>query len=206
VLLLDEPLGALDKKLREETQFELMDLQQELGLTFMIVTHDQEEAMTMSDRIAVMDHGRILQIGTPAEVYEAPVSRYVADFVGNVNLFEGTVDTCSGGQVELAGKDGFPLRANCNAEIDKGATAWFAIRPEKLKVSKKKPDGVNAVEGEVWDIGYLGDMTIFNVRLASGAVIKASVLNARREVEDPIGYDERIWVSFAPEAGILLTQ
>ncbi|MFZ2102552.1 MAG: ABC transporter ATP-binding protein [Oricola sp.] len=206
LLLLDEPLGALDKKLREETQFELMDLQQELGLTFMIVTHDQEEAMTMSDRIAVMDHGRILQIGTPAEVYEAPASRFVADFVGNVNMFEGTVDNCSGGQVDIAGKDGFPLRANCHAEIEKGATAWFAVRPEKLKVSRNKPDGVNAVEGEVWDIGYLGDMTIFNVRLASGSVIKASVLNARREVEDPIGYDERIWVSFAPEAGILLTQ
>ena len=110
------------------------------------------------------------------------------------------------GHAELAGKDGFPIRVSCNAEIEKGATAWFAVRPEKLKVSKAKPDGVNAVEGEVWDIGYLGDMTVFNVRLPSGTVVKASVLNAKREVEDPIGYDETIWVSFGPDTGILLTQ
>jgi putrescine transport system ATP-binding protein len=207
LLLLDEPLGALDKKLREETQFELMDLQQELGLTFMIVTHDQEEAMTMSDRIAVMDKGRILQIGTPVEVYEAPDTRFVADFVGNVNMFEGTVETVSGGTCEIAGKDGFAMRADCKEGTPKDAPVWFAIRPEKMNVTRKKPDGgVNAVEGEVWDIGYLGDMTVFNIRLDSGTVMKASVLNARREVEDPIGYDERIWVSFAPDSGVLLTR
>ena len=115
----------------------------------MIVTHDQEEAMTMSDRIAVMDQGRILQIGTPAEVYEAPVTRFVADFVGNVNLFEGTVENAAGGFVEIAGKDGFPLRVAGEAEIERDAPVWFAIRPEKLKVTRAKPDGVNAVEGEI---------------------------------------------------------
>ena len=162
--------------------------------------------MTMADRIAVMDHGKIKQVATPPEVYEAPSSRFVADFIGNVNMFEGTVSACGDGKAEIAGVDGFPLQVSCHTDLSRDSTVWFAVRPEKLKVSRHKPEGPNAAEGEVWDIGYLGDMTIFNVRLDSGKVVKASVLNARREVEDPIGYDERIWVSFAPDAGILLTQ
>ncbi len=166
LLILDEPLGALDKKLREETQFELMDLQQQLGLTFMIVTHDQEEAMTMSDRIAVMDKGIIAQTGTPAEIYEAPNSRYVADFIGSVNILEGKVVSTGDGPVEIDGPDGkFVGAVRSKAPAD-GETAWFAIRPEKMRVSREKPDGVdNAIRGEVWDIGYLGDMTIVNIRL-----------------------------------------
>jgi len=209
LLLLDEPLGALDKKLREETQFELMDLQEELGLTFMIVTHDQEEAMTMSDRIAVMESGSIEQVGTPAEIYEAPSSRYVADFVGSVNLFEGTVETVDNETIQLNAVDGFKLEALCERPAvelpEKGITAWYSIRPEKISVSRTKPaTSTNAIDGEVWDIAYLGDMTIFNVRLDSGKVIKASVLNATRIVEDPIGYDERVWLSFPANGGILL--
>ncbi|TCD16594.1 ABC transporter ATP-binding protein [Oricola cellulosilytica] len=207
LLILDEPLGALDKKLREETQFELMDLQQELGLTFMIVTHDQEEAMTMSDRIAVMDSGRILQIGTPAEIYEAPSSRFVADFVGSVNMLEGTVETVSGEMTEISGKDGLAIRVTGESGAGAGDKVWLAIRPEKIRVSRNRPEnGANAAEGEVWDVGYLGDMTLFNVRLDTGAIVKASVMNSRREVEDPIGHEDRIWVSFAPDAGILLTR
>ena len=207
LLLLDEPLGALDKKLREETQFELMDLQQELGLTFMIVTHDQEEAMTMSDRIAVMDKGIIKQIGTPAEIYEAPNSRYVADFIGSVNMLEGTVKESSDGVVTLDGADGFAMKVVADKAPQYASLAWFAIRPEKLRVSRARPDNaVNAVEGEVWDIAYLGDMTLFNVKLASGKVVKASLLNRERAVEDPIDYHETIWLHFSPDAGILLTE
>ncbi len=203
LLLLDEPLGALDKKLREETQFELMDLQQELGLTFMIVTHDQEEAMTMSDRIAVMDKGMVKQTGTPAEIYEAPNSRYVADFIGSVNTFEGKAESSSGDKTILAGADGFKLDVMGTAKKD--ATAWFAVRPEKIKVSRKQPAGdANAASGEVWDMGYLGDMTIFHIKLDSGKVVTASILNAQRTVEDPFNEGDKVWLSFAPDAGILL--
>ncbi|MDZ7823604.1 MAG: ABC transporter ATP-binding protein [Ahrensia sp.] len=206
LLLLDEPLGALDKKLREETQFELMDLQQDLGLTFMIVTHDQEEAMTMSDRIAVMDQGTVIQTGTPAEIYEAPNSRYVADFIGSVNTLEGVVTSNKAGTVLLQGKDGFVLEVDAgDSALQKDKTAWFAVRPEKIKISRKKPAGnTNAVQGETWDIAYMGDMTVFNIKLESGAVLQASQLNALRKTDDPIGYDEKVWVSFAPDAGVLL--
>ncbi len=207
VLLLDEPLGALDKKLREETQFELMDLQQELGLTFMVVTHDQEEAMTMADRIAIMDRGQVKQVATPAEVYEAPNSRFVADFIGSVTLFEGKVEKAEGGRTEIAANDGFALRAESTVPVQPGATVFYAIRPEKIRLSKRPPadPSVNAAEGEIWDIAYLGDMTVFHVRLASGKVIKISQMNATREAEEPFGWDEKAWVSFPANAGIVLT-
>ena len=207
VLLLDEPLGALDKKLREETQFELMDLQQDLGLTFVVVTHDQEEAMTMADRIAVMDKGKLVQVATPAEVYEAPNSLFVADFIGNVNQFEGTVERIREGSAYIAAVAGFTVRAETE-DVKKDDTVWFAIRPEKIRVSRKrpKPFNVNAAEGEVWDIAYLGDMTVYHVRLDNGKVVKASALNAARSVEEPLGYEDRVWVSFDADAGIVLTQ
>ncbi|MDI7863459.1 ABC transporter ATP-binding protein [Rhizobiaceae bacterium n13] len=205
VLLLDEPLGALDKKLREETQFELMDLQQELGLTFVVVTHDQEEAMTMADRIAVMSHGKVVQVATPAEIYEAPNCRFVADFIGDVNIVEGKVTAVANGTVEIAGAD-FKVRTVSEVVPATGAAAAFAVRPEKLKVSRAAPadPGINASEGEIWDIGYLGDMTVLHVRLPSGQVVKTSMLNAQREVDNPIGYDEKVWVSFAETAGVVL--
>ncbi|MBC7280384.1 ABC transporter ATP-binding protein [Hoeflea sp.] len=206
VLLLDEPLGALDKKLREETQFELMDLQQDLGLTFVVVTHDQEEAMTMADRIAVMDLGRIVQIGTPAEIYEAPNSEFVASFIGDINLFRGQVTGLNNGVAEIETPDGMVIRSETTVPLQVGQQTGFAIRPEKLRVSRDKPgDGVNAAFGEVWDIGYLGDMTVFHVKLKSGAVVKASLLNAVRTVEHPIGYDEEIWVCFDTDSGIVLS-
>ena len=207
VLLLDEPLGALDKKLREETQFELMDLQQDLGLTFVVVTHDQEEAMTMADRIAVMDLGRIVQIGTPAEIYEAPNSEFVASFIGDINIFRGEVTSASGGAVDIETPDGMVIRSAASpAEpLKSGQKASFAIRPEKLRVSRTRPEGgINAVAGEVWDIGYLGDMTVFNVKLKSGDIVKASLLNAARTVEDPFSYDDEIWISFDADSGVVL--
>jgi putrescine transport system ATP-binding protein len=205
VLLLDEPLGALDKKLREETQFELMDLQMELGLTFVVVTHDQEEAMTMADRIAIMDKGKVMQVATPADVYEAPNSRFVADFIGNVSTFEGKVEKSAKGTVDIAAADGFTIRAETGETFAKGSDIWFALRPEKMKIGKKKPAGsANAAHGEVWDIAYLGDMTVFHVKLDGGKVIKISQMNASRAAEEPLAWDDKVWVSFAPDAGILL--
>ena len=207
VLLLDEPLGALDKKLREETQFELMDLQQTLGLTFVIVTHDQEEAMTMADRIAILDKGEVMQVATPAEVYEAPGSRFVADFVGNINMFEGKIAGRNGTGTAIAGDSGLTVHTSNAGEVPEGTEVAFAIRPEKIKVSSKKPEsGDNVLEGEVYDIAYLGDMTIFHVKLGNGLVVKASSLNATRATEDPLSWDDRAWISFRQDAGVVLTR
>jgi putrescine transport system ATP-binding protein len=207
VLLLDEPLGALDKKLREETQFELMDLQQELGLTFVVVTHDQEEAMTMADRIAIMDKGEVMQVATPAEVYEAPNSRFVAGFVGNVNMFEGSVAERTEKTARITGSTGAQILVENAGDAAKGANVAFAIRPEKIKVSSKKPaDDVNALEGEIYDIAYLGDMTVYHVKLEDGQVVRASTMNAARIVEDPLTWNDRAWVSFRPDAGVVLTR
>jgi len=207
VLLLDEPLGALDKKLREATQFELMDLQQELGLTFLVVTHDQEEAMTMADRIAIMDRGKVMQVATPAEVYEAPASRFVADFVGNVNILEGTVSERSGDAATITGASGAQIRVENAGAAAAGSAVAFAIRPEKIRVSSRRPEGAaNAMEGEIWDLAYLGDMTVYHVRLADGQVVKASALNSSRTVDDPLSWEDRAWISFAPDAGVVLTR
>ncbi|KAB2867199.1 MAG: ABC transporter ATP-binding protein, partial [Bauldia sp.] len=192
VLLLDEPLGALDKKLREETQFELTDLQQKLGLTFLIVTHDQEEAMTVADRIAVMNQGRIIQVATPAEIYEQPNSRYVADFIGDINLIEGRVTAAGNGVVRMdcVGTGGAVEIAQ-ELAARPGDAAWLAIRPEKLAIGLDRPAdaAVNCLSGEVWDIGYLGDVSIYHVRLPTGATVKATVTNRTRLVERPITWD-----------------
>jgi putrescine transport system ATP-binding protein len=207
VLLLDEPLGALDKKLREETQFELMDLQQELGLTFIIVTHDQEEAMTMADRIAIMDKGKVMQVATPAEVYEAPASRFIADFVGSVNMFEGKVIARDANGAIIDSGHGFTIRADNAGEAKSGGTVWFAVRPEKIKVSSKPPEDVsaNAAEGEIWDIAYLGDMTLYHVRLDDGRIVRTSLVNSQRSADDPLSWNDRAWISFRPDAGVVLT-
>jgi putrescine transport system ATP-binding protein len=208
VLLLDEPLGALDKKLREETQFELTDLQMDLGLTFVIVTHDQEEAMTLADRIAVMDHGRIVQVGTPAEIYEQPNSRYVADFIGDINLIEARVVTNVGGQVRMdATGTGTIVDAAQDMKASAGDTVWFAIRPEKVTVTHDPPPhtGVNAIHGEVWDIGYLGDISVYHVRLPTGATVKATIANRSRLVERPITWNDKVWLSWGHDAGVVLT-
>jgi putrescine transport system ATP-binding protein len=207
VLLLDEPLGALDKKLREETQFELMDLQQELGLTFVVVTHDQEEAMTMADRIAIMDKGEVMQVATPAEIYEAPNSRFVAGFVGNVNLFEGSVAERTENTARITGGSGAQISVENAGEAAKGNDVAFAIRPEKIRISSRKPqDAVNALEGEVYDIAYLGDMTVYYVKLDDGQIVRASMLNAARIVDDPLTWSDRAWISFRPDAGVVLTR
>jgi putrescine transport system ATP-binding protein len=208
VLLLDEPLGALDKKLREETQFELMDLQQELGLTFVVVTHDQEEAMTMADRIAIMDKGKVVQVATPAEVYEAPATRFIADFVGTVNMFEGKVTARDGQSTTIDAGNGLNIRTENGGDAVNGNTVWYAVRPEKIRVSSKKPEdqSLNAAEGEVWDVAYLGDMTVFHIKLDDGRIVRTSLINSQRLTDDPLSWNDRAWVSFRPDAGVVLTK
>jgi putrescine transport system ATP-binding protein len=206
VLLLDEPLAALDKQLRGETQFELMELQARLGTTFVIVTHDQEEAMTVAHRMAVMDRGRIVQVGTPAEVYEQPNSRYVASFVGDVNLIEGRLVSTgpSGALVDSAA--GVKLAVRPGGDAEPGATVWVALRPEKLRVASEAPAGdENSVTGRVAEIAYLGNISIYKVRLDNGFVMKAQLPNLTRMVERPIGTNDRVWLSWTPDAGVVLT-
>ncbi len=207
LLLLDEPMAALVRKLREETQFELKALQAELGMTFLIVTHDQEEAMTVADRIAVMREGRIEQVAPPAEIYEAPASRYVADFLGDVNLFEGRVEGAGGGRLTIAAPEG-RFEALDDVSHAVGATAWLAVRPEKMTVSLEPPPSgaANALEGKVWDIGYTGDWTTYIVELAGGRTIRIARANAARLVERPIAWEDRVFVAFAADAGVVLTR
>ncbi len=208
VLLLDEPLAALDKKLREATQFELMDLQSRIGTTFIIVTHDQEEAMTMAHRIAVMDHGRLAQVATPAELYEQPNSRWVAEFIGDVNLIEGGVAAVEAHEIVFETAAGRTFRAPAHADLRPGVKAWLAMRPEKMRIASRQPseDGGNRLAGRVWDIGYLGDMSIYKVKLEDGSIMRASVANARRITEREIGWDEQVWLWWPPEAAVVLTR
>jgi putrescine transport system ATP-binding protein len=208
VLLLDEPLAALDKKLRRETQFELMELQQRLGLTFVIVTHDQEEAMTLASRIAVMRAGRIVQVAPPADIYERPNSRYVADFVGEVNLLEGHVVGVEHGlmRIESAALSR-PILVRTDVEAARGAAIWFAIRPEKLRLRLEPPAErmANLAEGTVCDMGYLGDWTAYRVRLADGTLLRVSGANVQA-VERRPAREDRVWLDWEPEAGLVLTQ
>ena len=207
VFLLDAPLAALDRKLREDTQFELMDLQDRLGLSFIIVTHDQEEAMTMADRIGVMNQGRLAQVATPAELYEQPNSRWVADFIGDVNLIEGRLAEAATVGVVIESASG-RLRAAPFADAQVGATVWLAMRPEKIRISLQPPSTAddNCVAGTVSDIGYLGDTSVYKVRLDSGQQMKASATNLTRLLARPIGWDARVWLSWPPDAGVVLTR
>ncbi|MBL0370728.1 ABC transporter ATP-binding protein [Rhizobium sp. KVB221] len=212
VLLLDEPLGALDRKLREETQFELMDIQDKLGLTFLIVTHDQEEAMTVSDRIAVMDKGIIVQVATPAEIYEAPNSRYVADFIGDINIFEGQVIANAGGTgrsgLVTLDCDGLKVAVEQECAAVSGNAVAFAIRPEKVRLSLEAPadQSINCASGEVLDIGYLGDFSLFLVKLPDGRILRAAQANVSRLVDRPITFGDKVWLTWPAEAGLVLTR
>ena len=208
VLLLDEPLAALDKKLRGETQFELMQLQEKLGLTFVIVTHDQQEAMTVADRIGVMNHGQLIQVATPPEIYELPNSRWVADFIGDVNLIEGRVVEAGEGGTVIDSATAGRLRGLACAATKPGDTVWVALRPEKVRIARDPPVKTeeNCVVGTVDNIGYLGDLSIYKVRLDNGFVMKAAVANVTRLVERSIGWDDRVWLSWVPEAATVLTR
>jgi putrescine transport system ATP-binding protein len=206
VLLLDEPLSALDRKLREETRFELMELQSKLGLTFVIVTHDQEEAMTLAGRIGVMNAGRLEQVATPSGIYERPNSRWVADFIGDVNLIEGRVVSSFLGHVLIESTAGGRLMVTHPTDASIDAVVSVAVRPEKVQI-ETAASGVsaeNCFAGCVTEVGYLGGVSIYKVRLDNGLDMKATVANRTRIIERPIGAGDRVWLSFAPEAGVVL--
>ncbi|MDB6085204.1 MAG: potG, partial [Gammaproteobacteria bacterium] len=186
VLLLDEPLSALDKKLREQTQFELMNIQYQVGITFVFVTHDQDEAMALSTRIAVMNRGQVIQVGTPSEIYEFPQSRFVADFIGTTNLFEGTVSGGEPGHLVVRSAE-----AGCDLIVDElgrfgsGQRVWVALRPEKIRLSKQPlaGDRVNQIKGVVWELGYLGNRSTYRIKTDTGKLVTVFAQNERRTSE-----------------------
>ncbi|MCB1354949.1 MAG: ABC transporter ATP-binding protein [Maritimibacter sp.] len=207
LLLLDEPLGALDRKLREETQFELMDIQETTGTTFVIVTHDQEEAMTVASRIAVMDHGKVIQVDTPAQVYEQPNSVYVADFIGDVNLIEGNYTLAASGTGEIAYAEGEPpITVEPVEGLASGTRVTYAIRPEKISVGRE-PDAErkNTAFGKIIDIGYLGNVSTYHVELANGQMVKAAMTNANRIARREFTWDDEVSISWRETAGVVLT-
>jgi putrescine transport system ATP-binding protein len=213
VLLLDEPLAALDKKLRESTQLELMELQRRLGMTFIIVTHDQEEAMTVAGRIGVMDSGRLEQVATPRELYEAPASRWIAEFVGEINMFEGQVESNEAHRLSISTRAaGTIVAAEPRQPVTK-TNVCVAIRPEKIKLSRRGPvsDAVNAhainrLEGVVTDVSYLGGVTSYKVKLDSGAVLRSSMANTTRLDIDAYSASQRVVAWFTPDDCVVLEQ
>jgi putrescine transport system ATP-binding protein len=211
LLLLDEPLAALDKKLRESTQLELMALQKRLGTTFVIVTHDQQEAMTMADRIGVMDRGRLEQVATPRQLYEAPASRWVAEFVGDVNILEGTVEAREGGRLIMTTRDAGTVVAAEPRPPGDNTAICVAIRPEKVKLSRRGPASdtdlggvLNRLEGVVSDVSYFGGSTSYTVRLDAGATLKASMANTARLDLDAYASGQRVVAWFSPDDCMVL--
>ena len=219
LLLLDEPLAALDRKLREHTQFELINIQEQLGVTFVVVTHDQEEAMTLSSRMGVMNHGQIVQVGTPSDIYEFPATRFVADFIGSVNMFEGKLIEDEPDFVRIRCEDlGGIVYVNHGISSAPDATVWVAVRPEKINISRQPPApaggahqpeagaGENMVRGTVKEIAYMGDMSIYLVQAESGKTIRVTIPNVARHAEDRITWDETVYVSWHAESPVVLTR
>jgi len=208
LLLLDEPLAALDKKLRKQTQFELANIQEQVGVTFIVVTHDQEEAMTLSSRMAVMDMGKFKQIGTPTEIYEFPESRFVADFIGSANIFEGKVKNSKVGHLTVSTDVG-EVFINYRQSIVEGEKIWLGLRPEKIYLSKIKPKdiGPNQIKGIVEEIGYLGETSIYKVRLENGQIIDVSAPNQSRPMSRARGitWEDMVYLNWEPESAMLLT-
>jgi putrescine transport system ATP-binding protein len=208
LLLLDEPLAALDKKLREHTQFELMSIQQRTGVTFIVVTHDQEEAMTLADRIAVMDKGAVRQVGNPTEIYEYPNSRFVAGFIGAISTFPARVVRLTGeiAEVDIPAMGG-TFAARAVPGLAEGQAVTLALRPEKVTISKTCPAAVNVLEGQVKDLAYFGKDSLYRVTLPGGELLSVHAVNARRshEGDRPADWDDRVWLSFEPASAILLT-
>jgi putrescine transport system ATP-binding protein len=211
VLLLDEPLAALDKKLRDSTQLELMELQRRLGMTFIIVTHDQEEAMTMANRIGVMDAGRLEQVASPRDLYEAPTSRWVAEFVGDVNLFDGEVTSHEHHRLTVATRDGGAILVAESRQPVTKSLVTVAIRPEKVKLSRRgpAPDAVNSpainrLDGVITDVGYLGGSTVYKVKLDTGAMVRSSVANTARLDIDTLSAGQRVVAWFTPDDCMVL--
>ena len=207
LLLLDEPLGALDKKLREHTQFELISLQDKLGVTFVVVTHDQEEAMTLASRIGVMNHGEIVQSGTPSEIYEFPGSKFVADFVGSVNMFEGKLIEDEPQYVRIGSEElGGVIYVSHGISAPPGATVWAAVRPEKIFMSTTPPSSSdNAARGAVQDIAYLGDLSIYLVKLPTGKVVRVTQPNTSRHAET-ITWDQQVYLTWDATSPVVVTR
>jgi putrescine transport system ATP-binding protein len=208
LLLLDEPLAALDKKLREHTQFELMNIQYQLGVTFIVVTHDQEEAMTLASRVAVMDKGRFVQVGTPKEVYEYPANRFVADFFGTINLFAGTLSRVEGDICEITTDVGTAILAGRRDNMNTGDRVWVAVRPEKIAIAKKPPPaGADTVlKGIVWDLAYYGGLSLYRVKTESGMMVQVSAQNRVRSVERIVEWDEHVYLSWDRQSSVVLRE
>lgn len=207
LLLLDEPLGALDRQLREKAQFEIVNIQESLGVTFVMVTHDQEEAMTMSTRIGILEEGRVRQVGTPTEIYEYPNTRYVADFLGEMNIFEGLIVEEESDHTLVSCPDiECDFYISHSVDAPKGSSVAVAIRPEKVMISVgERTTDRNCVKGVVSDIAYLGDVSIYHVDLPSGHRVLASMTNQVRLAERPINWEDEVYLSWNPDSGILLT-
>jgi putrescine transport system ATP-binding protein len=209
VLLLDEPLSALDKKLREQTQFELMNIQSQVGITFVFVTHDQDEAMALSTRIAVMNRGQVVQVGTPSEIYEFPQTRFVADFIGTTNLFEGTVSGSEPGHLIVRSAE-----AGCDLIVDElgrfgsGQRVWVALRPEKIRLSKEPIAGarVNQIKGMVWELGYLGNRSTYRIKTETGKLVTVFAQNDRRTSEWTIDWSDEVYLSWTANGAVVLQQ
>jgi putrescine transport system ATP-binding protein len=210
LLLLDEPLGALDKKLREHTQFELINIQEQLGVTFMVVTHDQEEAMTLASRIGVMDRGEIVQIGTPTEIYEFPATRFVADFIGSVNMFEGQLVEDLPERVRIHSEElGGVIYVDHGISAAPGATVWAAVRPEKIEITRQAPARTheNCVRGVVKEIAYMGDMSVYLVKIETGRTVRVTLPNIERMSDDErILWDEPVYLSWHESSPVVVTQ
>jgi putrescine transport system ATP-binding protein len=212
LLLLDEPLAALDAKLREQTQFELMNIQEELGTTFVIVTHDQEEAMTVASRIGLMHDGSLVQVDTPAEIYENPASRFAADFIGNVNMIAGKAVSAEpegeGWLIQFQPDSGAgSLRARSAEAVSPETRCWLSVRPEKIGVSLTRPDSAdNILQGRVHDIGYIGNLSTYHVELGDGSIVKAQEANRRRIANREITWEDPVWLSWTAGAGTILAR
>ncbi len=209
VLLLDEPLSALDKKLREQTQFELMNIQSQVGITFVFVTHDQDEAMALSTRIAVMNRGQVVQVGTPSEIYEFPQDRFVADFIGTTNLFEGTVSgTQPGYFIVRSPEAGCDIIVDELARFGSGQRVWVALRPEKIRLSKEPLGGdrVNQIKGTVWELGYLGNRSTYRIKTETGKLVTVFAQNDRRSSEWSIDWSDEVYLSWTANCAVLLHQ
>ena len=210
LLLLDEPLGALDKKLREATQFELINIQDQLGVTFMVVTHDQEEAMTLASRIGVMNRGEIVQIGTPTEIYEFPMTKFVADFIGSVNMFEGQLIEDLPDRARIKSDElGGVIYIDHGISSAPGAIVWAAVRPEKINILRQPPADTseNCVKGVVKEIAYMGDVSIYLVKIETGKTIRVTLPNVERLSDDErILWDETVWLTWHGSSPVVVTQ
>jgi putrescine transport system ATP-binding protein len=207
LLLLDEPMGALDKKLRSQMQIELVNIVERLGVTCVMVTHDQEEAMTMAHRIAVMDSGKIRQIGTPDEIYEQPSCRYTAEFIGSVNLFDGKVEDDESNYITIraTGLD-TPIYVGHDITGYDGMSVAFAIRPEKLFISKDEPmQKYNKARGLIEEIAYFGSHSVYHVRLSSGIKVLCNFVNTKRWASESFTWNDTVWLSWTDNAGVVLT-